>query len=109
MIRRRIHPQQGAVAKDLGALLPEVRLFADNYNNLCEAPTVFYAAALVAIVTGQADFTHVVCARAYLFFRVLHSIVHVTVNRVILRFALFMLSWLPLAVMIIREAAWLYF
>lgn len=104
MIRRKIDPQKGAVAKDLGALLPEVRCFADNYNHLCEAPTVFYAISGVVVLSGHADPLHVICARAYLAFRVLHSIIHVTSNVVVLRFLLFLLSWLVLGVMIVREA-----
>ena len=109
MQRRRIPPQAGAVAKDLLSLMPEVRLFADNYNHLCEFPTVFYAIALVIVLTGHADDMHVLCSRSFVLLRVLHSAVHVSFNVVSIRFTLFMLSWFALAAMILREAAAFYF
>ena len=109
MIRRKIPAQAGAVARDLGALLPDVRCFADNYNHLCEAPTVFYAISGAIVLLGHADTLHVACARVYLALRIMHSIVHVSGNVVIVRFLLFVLSWMALGVMILREAISLFF
>jgi hypothetical protein len=74
---------------------------ADNYNHLFEAPTIFYAVAL-AIVAGIADPFYAACAWASLGCRIMHSLVQATINRVQLRAALYGLSWIPLAVMIVR-------
>ncbi len=80
----------------------EVRRVADNYNHLLEAPTVFYAIALAIVVAGLADPLHVICAWAYVGLRTAHSIVQATINKVLLRFLLFVASWIALSVMIVR-------
>jgi hypothetical protein len=86
----------------------EVRRVADNYNHLFEAPTLFYAIALVIVVAGIADQVHAWCAWAYVGLRVLHSLVQATVNRVALRFVLFALSWVVLGTMLVRAALGVY-
>jgi hypothetical protein len=86
----------------------EVRRVADNYNHLFEAPTLFYAIALAIIVGGLADPIHVAAAWAYVGLRVAHSLVQATVNRVVVRFALFAFSWIALAVLILRAAMQLF-
>ena len=103
MNRAKVDPQSAAHPGSLDALPSEVRRVADNYNHLFEAPTLFYAIAFYIVVVGNADPVHAACAWAYLGFRVLHSLVQATLNRVMLRFALFVLSWLALGVMIVRE------
>ena len=82
----------------------EVRRVADNYNHLFEAPTIFYAVTLVIVLLGLADPVHVICAWAFVALRVAHSIVQATVNKVVLRFSLFALSWVAMGVMIVRAA-----
>ncbi len=78
------------------------RNVADNYNHLAEAPTVFYAVAIVIAVLGKADLVHLWSAWAYVGLRYVHSIVHSTLNVVMLRFTIFVLSWVALGVMIVR-------
>jgi hypothetical protein len=78
------------------------RNVADNYNHLAEAPTVFYAVAIVIVVLGKADMVHLWCAWTYVALRYIHSAIHATVNIVLLRFAIFVLSWVALGVMIVR-------
>jgi hypothetical protein len=82
----------------------EVRRVADNYNHLFEAPTIFYAVTIAIVLLGLADPLHVLCAWAFVALRVLHSIVQATVNKVVLRFSLFALSWVALGTMIVRAA-----
>jgi hypothetical protein len=99
-----INPQDAAAAKSLGGRLPlKVSQVADNYNHLFEAPTLFYAMIGYIALMGHADALHVVCAWAYFGFRAAHSVVQATANIVIARFLLFVLSWVALAVMILRE------
>lgn len=78
------------------------RNVADNYNHLAEAPTVFYAVAIVIVVLGQADLVHLWSAWAFVALRYVHSAVHATVNIIMLRFTIFSLSWVALGVMIVR-------
>ena len=86
-------------------LLPdEVTRVSNNYNHLFEQPTLFYAVALAIAVLGHVDALHVGCAWAYAVLRIAHSLVQATVDIVMVRFSLFCLSWVALAVMIVREA-----
>lgn len=77
---------------------------ADNYNHLHEAPTVFYAMALVLAITGQGDGINACIAWAYVILRILHSIVQATFNRVAVRFILFALSSLVLIALTLHAA-----
>lgn len=95
----------GSTGASLRAQLPDrVSWKADNYNHLHEAPTLFYAVAIVLAVIGQGDGMNATIAWAYVALRVAHSIVQATVNRVALRFALFSLSSLALMVLIFHAA-----
>ena len=84
-------------------LPPEVMRVGNNYNHLFEQPTLFYAVALVIAVLGHVDGVHVASAWAFAGLRVVHSLVQATVDVVLARFVLFMLSWVALATMILRE------
>lgn len=85
-------------------LPPQVRWKADNYNHLHEAPTVFYAVALLLAMVGQGDGFNATLAWAYVAVRIVHSLVQATVNKVMLRWALFMLSMLVLVALILHAA-----
>jgi hypothetical protein len=103
MRRAGVYLQDAAHTRDLAERLPSsARRVADNYNHLFEAPTVFYAVALAITVGGIADPLYAACAWAFLGCRVLHSLVQATVNRVPIRATLYGLSWIPLAIMIVR-------
>lgn len=75
---------------------------ADNYNHLLEQPVLFYAVALVTAITGTGAGLNTSLAWAYVGLRVVHSLVQVTINRVIIRFALFALASLVLIALTIR-------
>ena len=101
--RAKLDPQEAMHPGSYHDRIPsEVRRVADNYNHLFEAPTLFYAIAITVVLLGLADGTHVICAWAYVGFRVLHSLVQATVNRVAVRFSLFVLSWVALGTMLVR-------
>lgn len=100
-----IDPQQAQNTSKLQDLLPpETTRISNNYNHLFEQPTVFYAVAITIAVLGHVDSINVGFAWAYAGLRVAHSLVQATVDIVMIRFSLFMLSSLALAVLIIREA-----
>jgi hypothetical protein len=82
---------------------PSVRSVADNYNHLHEQPTIFYALMFFAAMTGGADATALGLAWAYVVLRVLHSLVQATINRVIVRFAVFATATLVLIAFAVLE------
>lgn len=95
----------GGTGKGLDGVLPDkIQWIAHNYNHLHEAPTVFYAVALVLAIVGQGDGMNANIAWAYVGLRVLHSLVQIIGNRVIVRFALFILSTLALMALTVHAA-----
>jgi hypothetical protein len=74
----------------------EVAAVARNLNNLFEAPTLFYAGTAIAFAAGEAGLLLVSLGWAYVAFRVLHSSIHLSTNRVLWRFRVFAMSWLVL-------------
>jgi hypothetical protein len=87
----------GGTGESLDKVLPpEVQWKAHNYNHLHEAPTVFYAVAIVLAIVGQGGGLNATLGWAYVGLRILHSLVQATVNRVMIRFLLFALSSLVL-------------
>lgn len=77
---------------------------ANNFRNLCELPMLMYALCAYLFVTGQVDRIYLVLAWVFFAFRVAHSIVHCTTNRVSRRLAFYALSSLALWAMILRAA-----
>ena len=109
-------PAVGAAKVDLDALVQDpattlddvlpvgVQWKAHNYNHLHEAPTVFYAVALALALIHQGDGLNAQIAWAYVALRVIHSLVQATVNKVTVRFLLFVLSSLCLMALVARAA-----
>lgn len=90
-------------ATSLDDVLPVgVQWKAHNYNHLHEAPTVFYAVAIVLAIIGQGDGLNAQLAWAYVGVRIIHSLVQATVNVVIVRFLVFAVSSLLLAALIVH-------
>ena len=96
-------------AEEFHAQLPaEVRWKADNYNNLLEQPTIFYAVALTLALLNEGAGLNAGLAWAYVGLRIAHSLVQALINKVMMRFALFAAASLLLLIMAIR-AAWRLF
>ena len=99
----------GGSGADLKAAIPpQAQWPADNYNHLMEQPTLFYAVALVLALVGGGSGINLALAWAYVGLRVLHSLVQATVNRVIVRFAVFSLSTLCLIALTIHAAMYIF-
>jgi hypothetical protein len=92
----------------LAQLPAEVRWKADNYNNLLEQPTIFYAVALTLALLNEGAGLNAGLAWAYVGLRIAHSLVQALINKVMMRFALFAAASLLLLIMAIR-AAWRLF
>ncbi|MGH7803206.1 MAG: MAPEG family protein [Candidatus Binatia bacterium] len=82
--------------EQMAMLPPSVRWKADNYNHLFEAPVLFYAVALSLAVLGAGSGWNVTLAWAYVLLRVIHSVFQSTVNKIEVRFGIFVLSSLVL-------------
>jgi hypothetical protein len=100
-----ISPQDLAVPGTLARLSPAaVSNPSDNFKNLFEVPVLFYALALYLFVTAQVDATYVVAGWVFVAFRALHSAVHCTFNRVMLRFYLYLFGTVAVWFMLARAA-----
>jgi hypothetical protein len=96
-------PDDARNTKALDELLPaKTQWPAHNYNHLHEAPTLFYAVAIVLALIGQGDGVNALIAWAYVALRVAHSLVQATINKVALRFALYALSSIALMALILH-------
>ena len=78
--------------EQMASLPAHVRWKADNYNHLMEMPTLFYAIALVLAVAGQGDGLNTGLAWIYVGLRVGHSLLQALVNKIEVRFLLFVAS-----------------
>ncbi len=92
----------GGRGQDLeGQIAPQFQWPAHNYMHLLEQPTLFYAAVAILAIMG-AGALDVALAWAYVALRIIHSVWQATVNKVPVRFTLFMLSSLALLALAIR-------
>ena len=90
--RRRIDPQ--SLADSRGAAMFENVTSADNLRNLFEVPVLFFAVCLALAITDSVSTVQIALAWLYVGLRVLHSLIHVTYNRVMHRFAVYVASTL---------------
>jgi len=101
-----VDTQDLAAPGKLAALSPPaVSNPSDNLKNLFEMPVLFYALCIYLYVTDQVDALYVGAGWTFVAFRTLHSLVHSTFNRVMVRFGLYFVSSLALAFIVIRAAA----
>ncbi|CEL09288.1 hypothetical protein ASPCAL12426 [Aspergillus calidoustus] len=95
---------------DMDRLTPApVRWKADNYNNLFEQPTQFYAIALVLAIArraaGEADNAlDLKLAWVYVGLRIVHSLTQATTNNIMRRFSLYIASSGVVAALGVRAA-----
>ena len=83
---------------------PSVSNPSDNLKNLFEIPVIFYALVLYLFITNQVDAVYVSASWVFVVFRALHSIVHCTFNRIILRFYLYLFATVAVWFIAIRSA-----
>jgi len=94
---------------DWKSKMPEgVQYAAHNYNHLMEQPTIFYALMFYIHLTGGMTDMMLNLAWGYVILRVLHSLVQIMVNKVMVRFSLFVLSTILLIIMACSQAAKLF-
>jgi hypothetical protein len=98
MRARRIHPQQVATAKQAAETLQNVQS-ADHLRNLFEMPVLFYAVCGFLAITKLTTALLLACAWGFVALRALHAYIHLTHNKVIRRFQVYLASSLVLWLM----------
>lgn len=94
----------GGRGQDLEGVLPDqINWKAHNYAHLMEQPTLFYATVAILAIMGPAEHD-VLFAWAYVVLRIVHSLWQATINKVPVRFTLFMLSTLCLLMLALHAA-----
>jgi hypothetical protein len=95
MRSRRIDAQELATVRAAAGRLerPEA---AENFRNLFEVPVLFYVLCVALVLNGGSTPGLVTAAWAYVALRALHSLIHVTYNRVMHRFLVYVASTLLL-------------
>ncbi|MBW2939783.1 MAPEG family protein [Zhongshania aquimaris] len=101
----KLKPEAGERTSELALQLPpKTQWKADNYNHLVEQPTLFYATAFLLAFIGGGDGLNLSLAWLYVGGRIVHSLVHATINKVMLRFTIFLLTSIALLIMAINAA-----
>ena len=96
------------VSEFMDKIPSRVRWKADNYNHLHEQPTIFYAVAITLALLGAGGGINATLAWIYVAIRVVHSLVQATINKVELRFPIFVAASLVLLVLAIKAALILF-
>lgn len=97
MQAKNIDPQQVRTPNLMEVALPEkIMNPSNNLKNLFEVPVIFYVVCLIIEMQGLNSPTLYIMAWAYVVFRVFHSLVHCTYNKVMHRFTCYFLSCLVL-------------
>ena len=94
MQERRIHPQKVATSAAAASVLTRTRA-ADHFRNLFEVPVLFYAGACVALALSLHSDVLVGLAWAFVALRIVHAAIHLTYNRVMHRFSVYVASCVP--------------
>jgi len=94
--------KDGGRGQDLEGKIPDKANWpAHNHTHLHEQPTLFYAVSAILAIVG-AGAIDVMLAWAYVAVRIAHSLWQILVNKLPLRFGLFLISTIILAVMAVR-------
>ena len=72
---------------------------ARNFTNLFEVPTLFYMICAFALITQNVDGVMYGLAWLYVGLRCIHSMIHVTSNKLYPRMSVYGLSWIVLLAM----------
>jgi hypothetical protein len=95
MRAKRIDPQELSNVLAAAGKLDRTQA-ADNFRNLFEVPVLFYLLCVAIASNGGSTPGFVAAAWVYVGLRALHSLIHVTYNRVVHRFLVYVASTLLL-------------
>ena len=108
MKTKRIHPQQTKTRSKTLGVLTDSETAANNYTNLFESPVLFYTAILLTLILMVQDSILIILAWTYVGSRVIHSFIHISYNRVMHRFMVFLFSSFVLFAIWVR-LGWIIF
>ncbi len=91
MREKRIDPQSLSTTRAAAGKLENTQA-ADNFRNLFEIPVLFYVLCIAIAVNGSSTPGLVRAAWVFVGLRALHSLVHVSYNRVMHRFIVYAVS-----------------
>lgn len=94
--KMKIHPQRTDVRSHAREVFKESEAAADNFHNQLESPILFYVVILLTLILMVQDYVIVVLAWTFVGLRYIHSFIHITYNRVLHRFSVFVFSSLVL-------------
>jgi hypothetical protein len=95
---RRVNPQAFATTRTAAGVFEDIAA-ADNFRNLFEVPVLFFAVCCALAITDTVTPSQLVLAWLFVGLRAIHSFIHVTYNRVVHRFAVYVASTLCVFVM----------
>jgi len=90
---RRIDPQSLATTRTAAGALQDIAA-ADNFRNLFEVPVLFFAVCCALAITDTVTPAQLALAWVFVGLRAAHSLIHVTYNRVMHRFGVYIASTL---------------
>ena len=90
---RRIDPQSLATTGTAAGVLKDIAA-ADNFRNLFEVPVLFFGVCCALAITDTVTTAQVVLAWVFVGLRAAHSFIHMTYNRVLHRFSVYIASTL---------------
>ncbi len=94
--------KDGGRGQDLEGKIPDKANWpAHNHTHLHEQPTLFYAVVVILAIVG-AGAVDVLLAWSYVGIRIVHSLWQIFVNKIPVRFALFLLSTIVLIALAVR-------
>eukprot|EP01113_Clastostelium_recurvatum_P027893 TRINITY_DN3381_c0_g1_i1.p1 TRINITY_DN3381_c0_g1~~TRINITY_DN3381_c0_g1_i1.p1 ORF type:complete len:153 (+),score=25.24 TRINITY_DN3381_c0_g1_i1:87-545(+) len=103
--KHRIPLNNKATISEFYAKLPaEVRWKSDNLNNLMEQPTLFYAICTILAITHQGHGLNLTLAWLYVGLRVVHSLIQSVINKITLRFSVFILCTIVIFILGFRAS-----
>ncbi|WP_298302756.1 MAPEG family protein [uncultured Erythrobacter sp.] len=92
----------GGRGQDLEGVIPDKANWpSHNHTHLHEGPTLFYAVSAILAIVGAGAFD-VMLAWIYVALRIAHSLWQILVNKVTVRFALFLASSIALIILAVR-------
>ncbi|WP_448569063.1 MAPEG family protein [Thalassotalea ganghwensis] len=98
MKRCKISPDSIALSQTRSARLKDSRA-SDNYNHLFEQPILFYVLSVTVVLVQYVPTGYLLMAWSFVILRVIHSIIQCTINNVMWRFSIFMVSYVLLGFM----------
>ena len=109
LLRERIDLRTVDTPEKAATVIPaKVSLAAHNLKNLLELPVIFYAICLYLFISDTVDSIYLMAAWWFLAFRIIHSLIHCTHNKVEHRFVAYMLSAVALWAMVLRAAVQIF-